>query len=29
MSGANRAKRLVKRNQTLLGLAQRLRRTFG
>ena len=28
MSGANRAKRLVKRNQTLLGLAQRLRRTF-
>jgi CelD/BcsL family acetyltransferase involved in cellulose biosynthesis len=28
MSGANRAKRLVKRNQTLLRLAQRLRRTF-
>jgi CelD/BcsL family acetyltransferase involved in cellulose biosynthesis len=28
MSGANRAKRLVKRNQTLLGLAQRLRRAF-
>jgi CelD/BcsL family acetyltransferase involved in cellulose biosynthesis len=28
MSGANRAKRLVKRNQTLLRLAQRLRRTL-
>jgi CelD/BcsL family acetyltransferase involved in cellulose biosynthesis len=28
MSGANRAKRLVKRNQTLLHLAQRLRRAF-
>jgi CelD/BcsL family acetyltransferase involved in cellulose biosynthesis len=29
MSGVNRAKRLVKRNETLLGIAQRLRRTFG
>ena len=28
MSGASRAKRLVKRNQTLLHLAQRLRRAF-
>jgi CelD/BcsL family acetyltransferase involved in cellulose biosynthesis len=28
MSGANHAKRLVKRNQTLLGLAQGLRRAF-
>jgi len=29
MSGVNRAKRLVKRNPTLLRIAQRLRRTFG
>ena len=29
MSGVNRAKRLVKRNETLLRIAQRLRRTFG
>jgi hypothetical protein len=29
MSGANRAKRLVKRNEALLRLAQRLRRALG